>query len=49
MSNIADFRFSVISIWFPLATLGALVFTEALMLAPGKAQGWSYYLTPLEL
>jgi len=51
MSSITAFRSSVILIWFRLATLGVivLVFTEALMLALGKAQGWSYYLTPLEL
>jgi arylsulfatase A-like enzyme len=42
-----DFRSALITTWLRLATLGvlALVFTEALILAPGKAQGWSYYLT----
>jgi arylsulfatase A-like enzyme len=42
-----DFRTTIVSLWFRLITLGivALVFSEALILAPGKAQGWNYYLT----
>src|SRR6516225_6626880 len=45
------FRKSLGTIWFRLTTLGvlALVFTEALILAPGKAQGWSFYLTVPEV
>ena len=46
-----DFRSSLITIWLRLVSLGvlALVFTEALVLAPGKAQGWGYYLTAPEV
>src|SRR5208283_4901646 len=42
-----DFRSTLTSLWFRLITLGivALMFSEALMLAPGKAQGWTFYLT----
>ena len=42
-----DLRTTIVSLWFRLITLGivALVFSEALILAPGKAQGWNYYLT----
>jgi len=38
-------------LWFRLTTIGvaALVFSEALILGHGKAQGWSFYLTPLEV
>ena len=51
MSRESDFRFSAVSLWFRLITLGiaALVFTEALILARGKAQGWSFYLTVWEV
>ena len=46
-----DLLLSLRTIWLRLVTLGvvALVFSEALMLAPGKAQGWSYYLTISEV
>jgi arylsulfatase A-like enzyme len=46
-----DFRTSLISTWFRMATLGvvALVFSAALVLAPGRAEGWSYYLTAAEV
>jgi hypothetical protein len=46
-----DLRSSLRTIWLRLITLGvvAMVFSEALMLAPGKAQGWSYYLTGSEV
>ena len=39
------------SLWFQLVTLciGALVFCEALVLLRGKAQGWTFYLTPPEV
>ncbi len=41
----------LISLWFRLVTLAivGLVFAEVLVLAPGKAQGWSYYLTGPEV
>jgi arylsulfatase A-like enzyme len=47
MSRDLDFRSTISSLWFRLITLGTIgfVFIEALVLAPGKAQGWSYYLT----
>jgi arylsulfatase A-like enzyme len=39
------------SLWFRLITLAivALVFCEALVLLRGKAQGWTFYLTPSEV
>jgi arylsulfatase A-like enzyme len=51
MSRNSDFRSIVTSLWFRLTTLGivALVFAEVLVLAPGKAQGWSFYLTLWEV
>ncbi len=47
MSSGSNFRTTITSLWFRLITLGivGLVFAEALVLAPGKAQGWSFYLT----
>ena len=38
-------------LWFPLTSLSiiGLVFAEALELASGKVQGWSFYLTSSEL
>src|SRR5271166_5440857 len=46
MSRELDFRSTITSLWFRLITLGivGLVFALAMWLAPGKAQGWSYYL-----
>src|SRR5271165_5640883 len=46
MSRKSDFRSTITSLWFRLITLGivGLVFALAMWLAPGKAQGWSYYL-----
>ena len=46
-----DFRSTVASLWFRLITLGivGLVFAEALILAQGKAQGWTFYLTAAEV
>jgi arylsulfatase A-like enzyme len=40
------FRSTVVSLWFRLITLGifGLTFAEALKLAQGQVQGWSYYL-----
>jgi arylsulfatase A-like enzyme len=51
MSKRSDFRSLLISLWFRLITLGivGLVFAEALFLAPGKAQGWTFYLTASEV
>ena len=45
------FSSTFVSLWFRLITLGiiALVFAEALLLAPAKVQGWSFYLKPSEL
>jgi arylsulfatase A-like enzyme len=42
-----DFRPAVLSLWFRLITLGiiGLLFAEALALAQGEVQGWTYYLT----
>ena len=51
MSKKSDFRHVVTSLWFRLITLGivGLVFAEALLLAPGKARGWTFYLTAAEV
>ena len=51
MSRNSDFRSVITSLWFRLITFGivGLVFAEALVLAPGKAQGWSYYLSVPEV
>jgi arylsulfatase A-like enzyme len=51
MSSSNGFLFWFRTLWLRLATLGvvALVFGESLWLAPGKAQGWSYYLTTREV
>jgi len=51
MSSAPDFRSTVTSLWFRLITLAvvALVFSAALFLARGKAEGWSYYLTAPEV
>ena len=45
------FSSTFVSLWFRLITLGiiALVFAEALVPAPAKVQGWSFYLKPSEL
>lgn len=51
MSSESGFRTPFMVVWLRLVTLGvvALVFAEALWLAPGKAQGWSFYLTNTEV
>jgi len=51
MARESDFRSRLASLWFRLLSLGilGLLFAECLWLAPGKAQGWTYYLTPLEV
>ena len=47
----SDFRSTITSLWFRLMSLGTvgLVFAEALLLAQGKVQGWTFYLTPSEV
>jgi arylsulfatase A-like enzyme len=42
----SEFRSTVVSLWFRLITLCifGLTFAEALKLAQGQVQGWSYYL-----
>ena len=42
----SEFRSTVVSLWFRLITLGifGLTFAEALKLAQGQVQGWSYHL-----
>jgi hypothetical protein len=51
MSKESGFRLSVTSLWFRLMALGiiAFVFVKMLILAPGKAQGWTFYLTAPEV
>jgi arylsulfatase A-like enzyme len=51
MPKESGFRPAVTSLWFRLISLGivGLAFAEALFLASGKVQGWSYYLTPPEV
>jgi arylsulfatase A-like enzyme len=51
MPRESGFRSAIESLWLRLISLGivGLAFTEALLLAPGKVQGWSYYLTPSEV
>src|SRR5713101_5927920 len=51
MPRESGFRSAIASLWFRLISLGivGLVFAEALLLAPGKVQGWSYYLTAAEV
>src|SRR5215471_8026988 len=47
----SEFRSAVVSLWFRLITLGifGLTFAEALKLAQGQVQGWSYYLETGEI
>lgn len=51
MSSNSGFGPTFSAVWLRLVALGvvSLVFGEALWLAPGKAQGWSYYLTTAEV
>ena len=51
MHSEAGFRSIVIALWFRLITLAivALVFAEGLLLATGKVQGWTFYLTTSEV
>ncbi len=51
MSRESGFRSTLVSLWFRLITLGivGLVFYEALVLASGKARGWTFYLTTSEV
>jgi arylsulfatase A-like enzyme len=51
MSRELDFRSTITSLWFRLITLAivGLVFYESLVLASGKARGWTFYLTTPEV
>jgi arylsulfatase A-like enzyme len=51
MSNDISFRSTISRLWWQLIALAAvsLVFCEALILAQGKAQGWTFYLRPPEV
>ena len=51
MHSLFDFRTTLASLWFRLMGIASvsLVFAEAIWLAQGKAQGWSFYLTVWEL
>jgi arylsulfatase A-like enzyme len=51
MPNHPGFRALLVSLWFQLVSLGivGLVFAESLLLAPGKVQGWTFYLTTWEV
>jgi arylsulfatase A-like enzyme len=51
MSREQSFRSSITTLWIKLVVLGiiGMIFAEALILAPGKAQGWSFYLTSAEV
>jgi arylsulfatase A-like enzyme len=46
-----EFRTTVTSLWFRLVALGiiGLVFAEALRLAQGEVQGWTFYLKTAEV
>jgi arylsulfatase A-like enzyme len=50
-SSGSGFGPAFVVIWLRLVTLGVVtfVFGDALWLAPGKAQGWSFYLTTSEV
>jgi arylsulfatase A-like enzyme len=49
--NEPKLRSALLSLWLRLITLAifGLLFAEGLDLASGKIQGWSFYLTPLEV
>ena len=51
MSSEAGSRPALATLWFRLITLGivGLVFAEAIFLAKARVQGWTYYLTTLEI
>jgi len=51
MPKYSGFFSSLVSLWFRLVSLGIVgfVFAEALVLAPGKVQGWIFYLTTWEV
>src|SRR5512138_2729531 len=46
MHKNSGFQSTLVSLWFRSVGLGivALVFSEALVLVSGKAQGWTYFL-----
>jgi arylsulfatase A-like enzyme len=51
MSRASGFTPTLTSLWFRLTTVGivGLAFAEALVLAPGKVQGWTFYLSASEV
>jgi arylsulfatase A-like enzyme len=51
MPKSPDFRSSLVTIWFRFLNLSilSLVFVEVMILAKGKAQGWSFFLTLSEV
>ncbi len=51
MHSNSGFRSSLVSLWFRLVSLGivGLVFAEALVLAQGRIQGWTFYLSIWEI
>ena len=51
MHKHSDIASLLVSLWFRLVSLGIVgfVFAEALVLAPGKIQGWTFYLTTWEV
>ncbi len=51
MSSKSDFRSTGLLVWLRMSALAivGLAFAEALVLAPGKAQGWTFYLTTSEV
>ena len=51
MSKNSGLRSAIVSLWWRLMTISiaALVFCESLVLARGKAQGWTFYLTKPEV
>ncbi len=51
MSSKSDFRSTGLLVWLRMSALAivGLAFAEALVLATGKAQGWTFYLTTSEV
>ena len=51
MHNSDGFRSTLLSLWLRLVTLAIIgcVFYQALVLVRGKAEGWSYYLSEIEV
>src|SRR5881394_2157721 len=51
VSRESSYHFAITSLWFRLTSLGVvgLVFAGVLFLASVRIQGWSFYLSPLEV